>query len=149
MKKLKLSEIADEFTVISSESSLFYNTETGEFEYYSGYMDLGDDDIEKYENGIYIAAPSQWDLDEYSIMEEFVGTVADPYKNELLSVAIEGKGAFRRFKDTLYRVDLTDLWYTFKNNAFIEIAREWCEGNGIEYVQNATANASDSDLKKD
>ncbi|MDR2572314.1 MAG: UPF0158 family protein [Oscillospiraceae bacterium] len=140
MKKLKLNEIADEFTMINSESSLFYNTETGKFEYYGEYMDLGDDDIEKYEDDIYIAAPSQWDLDEYNIMEEFVGAVTDPHKNELLSVAIEGRGAFRRFKDTLYRVDLIDLWYTFKNNAFIEIAREWCERNGIEYVENATAN---------
>jgi hypothetical protein len=45
------------------------------------------------------------------MMVSFVETVSDSHKNELLCVALEGAGAFRRFKDTLYRIDLTDEWY--------------------------------------
>ena len=89
---------------------------------------------EKFEDDIWIAAPSQRDIREYDIMADFTETVSDPRKNELLCVALEGRGAFRRFKDTLHRVDLADEWYTFKRKAYVEIAREWCEENGIKYL---------------
>jgi len=115
---------------------LFCNKETGEFDWYNEYMDMEDDDIEKFDDDVWIAAPSQLDLDEYSIMEDFIDIVQDPQKNELLSVAIEGRGAFQRFKDTLYRVDLVDEWYSFKHKAFVEIARQWCERHGIGYFES-------------
>jgi len=137
MKKLDLNMVAGEFDMISSETHLFYNKETGEFDFYNEYMDMEDDDFEKYDGNDWIAAPSQRDLNEYSIMEDFIDTVSDPRKNELLSVSIEGRGAFRRFKDTLYRVDLVDEWYSYKHDAFVELAREWCERNGIDYIEKS------------
>jgi len=135
--KLDLNKVAGEFDVISSETRLFYNTETGEFNWYNDYMDMEDDDSEKFDDDAWIAAPNQRDLNEYSIMEDFIYTVSDSHKKELLSVAIEGRGAFRRFKDTLYRVDLVNEWYSYKHDAFIELAREWCEGNGIGYIEKS------------
>ena len=108
MEKLDLNIIAGEFDMINSECHLFFNTETYEFDYYSDYMDDDDIDINKFDDDDWIAAPSQQDLNEYRIMEDFICTVSDPRKNELLSTAIEDKGAFRRFKDTLHRVELTD-----------------------------------------
>ena len=133
MRRLNLNKVADEFDIISSETNLFYNKEIGEFEFYNEYMDMEDYDFEKYDGDEWIAAPSQWDLDEYRIMKKFIRTVSDSHKNELLSVAIEGRGAFRRFKDTLYSVDLVDEWYSYKHEAFVEIAREWCEKYEIKY----------------
>ena len=133
MKKLNLNKVADEFDIISSETNLFYNKEICEFEFYNEYIDMEDDDFEKYDGDDWIAAPSQWDLDEYRIMEKFISTVSDSHKYELLSAAIVGRGAFRRFKDTLYRVDLLDEWYSYKHEAFVKIAREWCERYGIKY----------------
>ena len=40
MKKLDLNKAADEFEIISSETSLFYNVKTGEFEWHNEYMDI-------------------------------------------------------------------------------------------------------------
>ena len=134
---LDLNKVAGEFDIISSETRLFYNTETGEFDWYNDYMDMEDDGSEKFNDDAWIAAPNQRDLNEYSIMEDFIYTVSDSHKKELLSVAIEGRGAFRRFKDTLYRVDLVNEWYSYKHDAFIELAREWCEGNGIGYIEKS------------
>jgi hypothetical protein len=136
MIKLDLNMVANEFDMVNSETYLFYNRETGEYDFYNEYMDMEDDNPEKYEDDIWIAAPNQRDLDEYSIMENFIDTVPDLQKKELLSVVIEGRGAFRRFKDTLYRVDLVDEWYSFKHNAFVEIARQWCERHGIDYIES-------------
>jgi hypothetical protein len=134
MKKVDLNDAAEEFETISSDTRLFYNKSTGEFDYYCCFYGAEDEDTEKFEDDDWIAVPRQQDLNEYNIMVDFTETVTNPRKNELLSVALEGKGAFRRFKDTLYRVDLEDEWYAFKRKAFVEIAREWCEENSLRYI---------------
>ncbi|MCL1917032.1 MAG: UPF0158 family protein [Peptococcaceae bacterium] len=134
MKKLDLNAAAGEFEMIDSETHLFYNVETGEFDFYNDFMAVDDADAEKFEENDWIAAPSQRDINEYDIMVEFTEGVSNPRKNELLCVALEGRGAFRRFKDTLCRVDLEEEWYAFKHRAYVEIAREWCDENDIEYV---------------
>jgi len=146
MKKLDLNAAADEFDMISDDMHLFYNTETGEFDFYADFMESGDVDAEKFEEDCWIAAPSQRDIGEYDMMSDFADTVTDPRKNELLCVALEGKGAFRRFKDTLHRVGLTEQWYAFKHDAYVELAREWCEENEIPYDSD-TAPAPKSALR--
>jgi len=133
MKKADLNEIAEEFEMISEETHLFYSMETGEFDFYNEFIGPDGEDPERFEEDCWIAAPNQRDIGEYDIMSDFTDTVTDPRKNELLCVALEGRGAFRRFKDTLHRVDLTEQWYTFKRSAYVELAREWCEENDIPY----------------
>ena len=134
MKKLDLKTAADEFEMmIDNETHLFYNKQTGKFDFYNDYI-MGDCDVDKFEGAAWVAAPNQRDLNEYNIMVDFADNVNDPRKNELLFVALQGRGAFRRFKDTLYSVDLLDEWCAFKHTAFVEIARRWCEENGIEYI---------------
>ena len=46
---------------------------------------------------------------------------------------MRGKRPFRRFKDELNYFRLTSAYYDFRFLAFMEIAREWCEDNGIPY----------------
>jgi len=135
MKKLDLTTAAEEFEMIDGETHLFYNVETGEFDFYGDYMDAADADAEKFDGAEWIAAPRQQELGEYGIMTEFAETVSNPRKNELLCVALNGRGAFRHFKDTLHQVGLANEWYAFKRQAYVEIAREWCEENGIEYCE--------------
>ena len=136
MKKINLKAAAEAFEMIDGEMHLFYNTETGEFDFYSDFMDFDETDSEKFEDDCWLRCPSQRDIGEYDIMADFADTVTDPRKNELLSVALEGRGAFRRFKDTLHRVDLAEEWYAFKHLAYVEIAREWCEDNELPYVDD-------------
>jgi hypothetical protein len=45
--------------------------------------------------------------------------------------SIEGKGAFRRFKDALHRHGIEMNWYAYKDEAYKEIARDWCEENCV------------------
>ena len=93
MKKLDLNKVAEEFEMISDEHQLFYNTLTGEFDFYIDPMYTGmDDDYERYEGTEWIPAPDQRELDEYRIMVSFTGTVTDSRKRELLDVALEGRG---------------------------------------------------------
>jgi hypothetical protein len=134
MKKVNLKAVAGEFEMISNDVHLFYNKKTGEFDFYTDLDDgIEGNNAEKFKNAAWIACPNQWDINEYSIMTDFVKTVSDNHKNELLCVALEGKGAFRRFKDTLHRVNLTDEWYEFKQKAFMKIAKKWCDEHEIKY----------------
>ncbi|MCL2830341.1 MAG: UPF0158 family protein [Betaproteobacteria bacterium] len=139
MEKLDLNAVAEKFEEIATGMHLFYNTETGEFDFYSDFMEEEEEEVdrEKFEDDSWVAAPSQWEINEYDIMTDYTETISDSHKNRCLCIALDGKGAFRRFKDMLHHLDLIDEWYIFKRKAYIEIAREWCEENGIEYLDNA------------
>ncbi|OQB12475.1 MAG: GTP pyrophosphokinase [Firmicutes bacterium ADurb.Bin193] len=132
-KFVYLEDVAEEMQMTNDESSIYYNTETGEFVYYSEYYSDDDIDPVEFEEDKYISLPSQHDIGEYDMMEHFADNVRDNRKRELLLVALEGKGAFRRFKDTLDRVDLREEWYHHRDKAYIEVAREWCVKNEISY----------------
>ena len=46
---------------------------------------------------------------------------------------MQGKGAFRRFKDYCFDVNIIQDWYKFKEERYKQIAIEWCEQNDLKY----------------
>ena len=79
--------------------------------------------------------PSSFDIHEWSIMEKFCYTVENAKHREILLDSIRGKGAFRRFRETLERFVLKDEWFSFRQSALQEIARDWLEENKIAYKE--------------
>jgi hypothetical protein len=65
-------------------------------------------------------------------MVDFIDGVEDEHIAELLRVAINGRGAFRWFKDVLldYREE-REKWFNFKNVRMQERAVEWLDDIGI------------------
>ena len=82
----------------------------------------------------YEELPSQFDINEYSIMEDFIEELEDDRKRDILFNAIQGRGAFRRFKDKIYELDVEQIWFAYRQKAFCQIAKEWCEDHDIEYA---------------
>jgi hypothetical protein len=67
----------------------------------------------------------------YRDMERFAATVAEPAVAPILSVALDGKGAFRRFKNTLTRwPDIEDDWYRYSDERRRGRARAWLTDQG-------------------
>ncbi len=67
----------------------------------------------------------------YYDMEMFIAAVEDQDKADRLSIAIVGRGAFRRFKDVLTRwPDLLDRWYAFTEDRQRGRARAWLSEAG-------------------
>ncbi len=62
--------------------------------------------------------PTKFDIDEYSMLEEFIETVEDPRIYNQLQIAIRGKGAFRRFKDTCINFNIEKSWYSFRDEKY-------------------------------
>lgn len=133
MKKLDLNTAAEEFETVSNEMHVFYNRETGEFDFFNDFLGYEEDDADKFDDDAWVGLPDPDEIDEYGMMSDFADTIEDPRKNELLCVALNGRGAFRRFKDLLHGLDLAEEWYSFKHDAYIEIVKDWCDQNGIEY----------------
>jgi hypothetical protein len=55
---------------------------------------------------------------------------------EFVLDSIHGKGAFRHFKDTLYRFGMEEQWYRFHKEALQQIAKEWLTDNNLAYQEN-------------
>ncbi len=83
----------------------------------------------------YEELPDLFDIDEYGMMADFTYSRQDPCVGELLAAAIRGKGAFRRFKDTVQRVGVSEEWYRYRDESMRRKAIEWCEANGIAYEE--------------
>jgi hypothetical protein len=69
-------------------------------------------------------------------MQAFITTVEDDHLSELLEVAINGKGAFRRFKDVLLNYpEERERWFQFKDDRMKERALEWLDDIDVTLVE--------------
>jgi len=84
----------------------------------------------------YLPLPSQFEIHEYAIMERFCLALEDEAVGRELWRQMHGSGAFRRFKDALYRYNMADTWFAYRQTAFAEIATTWLEAHHIPYVRD-------------
>lgn len=150
---VKLKDIVEELSFQSDEVSSLLNTKTGDV------VSVADEELRAAENeeplenfpewqrdairvageiletDHYLALPTKYDIDEYSIMERFSRTVADDDMRDNLCDAIRGRGAFRYFKDKIHEYGISDDWYKYRDDALREIAIAWCEEKGIQYTE--------------
>ena len=83
----------------------------------------------------YILVPNKYDVDEYSMMEKFIYTIPSELIQSRLEELIQGKGAFRRFKDAIFNLGITEEWYKFRDECYKEFAKEWCEYHNIAFIE--------------
>ena len=150
--RVKLDDIIEGLEFQSDETSWFLNKKTGEVVLINDYEmraaeegnpleDFPDWEQDQVriareiiaETGQYIPLPTKFEIDEYSIMERFCVSLDNQEISDILYDLISCSGAFRRFKDAIYKFGIEDKWHTYRNNAIKEIAIEWCRENGIEF----------------
>lgn len=152
----KLSNLVDSIEMSTdSECQLYFDRQTGEVisidQSILSAMEEGDEasltdipdwqkpEIEfarailKDREGRFIDPPDMFDFNEYQHMQWFIETIADRDIAEQLFRSIRGSGAFRKFKNTLYRLHLEDRWYRYRGQAMKEFAIEWAEENNVSY----------------
>jgi hypothetical protein len=138
--KIDLDELCYALENNSFEQDYYLDLETGEILMISDYMDTEDteeteelreqleEDPDRYE-----PLPKADSREGYRDMEDFIATMEDERLAELLEVAINGKGAFRRFKDVLAGFpEEREEWFRFKDDRLMERALEWLEDIGVE-----------------
>jgi hypothetical protein len=73
--------------------------------------------------------------EQYRWMERYIATVEEPELRQKLVGAIDGKGAFRRFKDVLmaYPVE-RERWFTFRSERLRSAMQTWLDAHSLESV---------------
>src|SRR3954470_16447089 len=71
--------------------------------------------------------------EQYRWMEKFVGSVVDEPLRERLIISIDGKGAFRRFKDVLLAYPAErERWFSYRADLLHWHIQNWLESHEIE-----------------
>jgi len=151
--RISLKDVVDALDMTDDMNHYFLNRETGELFSINEdetELDLTDPDFceddlpdwqrelvpnlrEIYETDRWIALPNSFDIHAWSIMADFANSRGRSAQRTQLLEAIHGGGAFRRFKDAAARLALLEDWYTFRDAALTQIARDWLDANELEY----------------
>jgi hypothetical protein len=71
--------------------------------------------------------------EQYRWMERFIATVEESELRQKLVAAIDGKGAFRRFKDVLMSFPIDrERWFTFRSERLRIAIESWLEAHGLK-----------------
>jgi len=158
MKPVSLQSVVNEMDVPSDEMTAYINKKTGELftisEEETRITEAGNDDDEfipewqkeilpkvreVLESDDFVALPDKFEIHEYSIMERFCLSLPDEALHNELLHAIRGSGAFRRFKAAIYRKEIQDDWYRFRNEALKRIATDFLESEGIPWLDDVVS----------
>ena len=134
---IKLSVVMEAVEMASDMGTYYYDLDEEEIVYLSedsGYWcdedkelaELMDMDWERF-----IELPSQREIHEYQMMEDYIEELQNEKLQSELYRAIQGRGAFRRFKDKIRYAGVEKEWYEFQNKAYREFALRWCKENNI------------------
>lgn len=123
------ANIDETYYLNENDGRVWVSTDMGNF-YIDNNEELDDEDLY---NDSSISLPGQYEINEYKIIKDFIETIKDNQMKNQLLIVIQGTGAFRRFKDSCINYGIINDWYKFKNNAYYELAKEWCLWNNIDY----------------
>lgn len=142
MLPVDLQIVVDEMDLLGEGQAAYINRKTGELFSYSEdeYLLQEDDENNRLadkdlESGDFAPLPDRYEINEYAIMQRYCDSVPETRVQEALNRAIQGSGAFRRFKDLVYKEAIENEWYAFRGAAFRKIAANFLEAEGIPYFE--------------
>jgi hypothetical protein len=141
--------------VLSDEMTAYINRKTGELftvgQEEESLIAVGDEDAafipawqkeilpkvrEVLESDGFVPLPGKFEMNEYAIIERFCRSLLYEDTREDLLMAIRGSGAFRRFKDAIYRSGIQEDWFSFRDQAFKSIASDFLDAEGIPHLDD-------------
>ena len=135
--RVDVDELCSALEDNSPEHDWFLDPATGRLEFRSAYLDDASEGWDPDERGLLFVDPIG-SHEAYSDMEDFVALVTDRQARELLACAIGGRGAFRRFKDTLLGFpELREAWFRFHDARMQRRAIGWLRDRGLIAVADA------------
>lgn len=140
MRKVKanLSELMDAFDNCRIGYEFYLDLETGELLRVSDEFMMTDETEKIYERlgserERYLSIPTESSREGYQDMVAFTESLKDENLKEKLWIALNGRGAFRRFKDVLSNYpEKREEWFEFKDERLEDRVMEWLEENEIE-----------------
>ena len=129
-----------QFEFSSNEMTFYLDTQTGEVLTVSEFGDLDEDSATKElieeDPERFIMSPEQDSRRGYDDMADFVNNLTNKELQDKLAIALNGKGAFRRFKDVLLDYPKErESWFAFEEKRRRERFEEWLEDEKIEIAE--------------
>ncbi len=142
--RIHFDDLAYAYEQGTADKRYFLDVQTGEIvPIFVDMLERGanTEDAQRIAAGVntrYFLLPHKRSSDGYAEMENFIETVSDKTAAEQLVRAIEGKGAFRRFREILaIYPEEEDRWFRLKNEGITREIEKWLdekeivlEGNG-------------------
>jgi hypothetical protein len=129
LNSIDLASLCEALEDHSDETSWWFDATSGTVE--PSWSDHEDGLGDPAERGLLWVEPTP-SAEAYRDLEDFVASVRDPRPRGLLERAIAGRGAFRRFKDTLFEFpDLRAAWFAFHDRRMERRAIEWLVDAGV------------------
>lgn len=138
---IDIEELSAAMEDSSYEHEYYLDLDSGGVVFVWEYMDGEDEETEdlnqiEEKSDRYERIPRAESHEGYRDMVGFIATLENEHLAELLGVAIDGKGAFRRFKDVLLDYpEEEERWFRFKDDRMEARALEWLEDIGVTLVQ--------------
>lgn len=125
--------------IVTSEETFRYAEEEDEDKIRENLPDWQKEDIKLAQDILfnnpdrYICIPERPSYEGYNLMVEFAEKVEDELLREKLNIALDGKGAFRRFKNVMLDYpDYREKWFKFRDERINKKVIEWLNSIGIE-----------------
>ena len=136
--RLRWDELRRAYDQGSAEARYFLDVQTGDIlPIFVDIIERGGnpEDARRIAAGVnirYFLIPHKSSHEGYEEMEEFIGTVKEKRLRQALLDAIEGKGAFRRFREVLvsYPVE-EERWLSERDARVHEELTAWLQKNDI------------------
>lgn len=101
------------------------------------FEEISDDDLDLDDDERWLLVDSDGSRSGYRDMELFIDNLPDEHLADLLARSIRGRGAFRRFKDTLAdSPDQLERWHAFSDDRHRGRARAWLAAHGYTPVNS-------------
>jgi hypothetical protein len=139
-----LDELGTALTGGDVDGASYFNTSTGAVEHFM--HNLGDQENARIAEAdanpdLVKIAPVTTDV-RYSIMSDFIGSVEDINFAGRLRTAISGKGAFKRFRETVDEDDaMRRRWMAYRTKRHYHIALDWLHGLNADLAKYSLAGA--------
>jgi hypothetical protein len=133
-----LDELGTALTGGDVDGASYFNSKTGAVEHFM--HNLGDQENARIAEAdanadLVKIAPVTTDV-RYSIMSDFIGSVEDINFAGRLRTAISGKGAFKRFRETVDEDDaMRRRWMAYRTKRHYHIALDWLHGLNAELAK--------------
>ena len=139
---IPLKQVIQAIEEASEIFTSYWDTKTGKTVYLADHLMT---DMTEEDNALaaaiedtperFLRFPAKHKIHQYRIMEDFIDQLSPGKAQEELTYAIRGKGAFRRFRQSVRYYGLEQRWYDYLAVAYREIAIRWCEEKGLEYTE--------------
>jgi predicted nucleotidyltransferase len=147
LDRVDLDDLCSALEDNSLEHTWLLDPATGELDFRSEYFDERDEDDDERD---WVLVEPIGSHEAYTDMEEFSERVRDPRARDLLLRAIAGRGAFRRFKDTLLDFpELREAWFRFHDARMRRRAIQWLRDSELiagDVAERALAAQEEVDL---